>query len=158
VRATGLCNAHYKRASKGTDLTVPVRQWETGERKCKVEGCGETRITRSADYCPPHFQEHVYRQYSWAWRYGLTPEKFAEMLAAQNGRCKICGTDDPKGGNHTSAWTVDHGHACCPGPKSCGKCLRGLLCGPCNRGLGQFGDSLTVVESAAVYLRHYAKE
>lgn len=157
VRTTGLCGAHYKRAGKGADLAAPIRQWETGDRRCKVEGCDGRRIVRSATYCASHYQEHVYQRYAWAWRYGMTPEKFAELLAVQGGRCAICGTGDPKGGNRTSAWTIDHDHACCPGTKSCGKCIRGLLCGPCNRGIGQFGDDPAVVEAAAAYLRRYTK-
>ena len=35
---------------------------------------------------------------------------------------------------------VDHDHSCCPGSKTCGKCLRGLACQKCNQGIGQFGD------------------
>jgi len=156
VKATGFCNAHYKRVQKGTDLTAPIRQWETGERKCKVKGCVETRITRSADYCQRHFAEHSV-DYFRLWRYGMTPERFAELLAAQGGRCAICRTDDPQGAEF-SIWTVDHDHACCPGTKGCGKCNRGLLCGNCNKGIGFFGDDPEVVESAAAYLRHYTKE
>lgn len=61
--------------------------------------------------------------------------------------CQICGTT-------ATTMHVDHDHACCPGQKaSCGKCVRGLLCGPCNRGIGLFRDDLTRVEAAARYLK-----
>jgi hypothetical protein len=89
------------------------------------------------------------------WKFGLTPEAFDALLAAQGGRCAICGTDDPKRGNRVSTWTVDHDHGCCPGKKSCGRCVRGLLCSPCNRGIGILGDDPIVAEAAAAYLwRH----
>lgn len=151
AKATGLCGAHYQRSRKGTDLTVPIRQYETGERLCKVEGCGKKRVARSASYCAPHLHAHTL-PYHRLWRYGLTSEAYEALLVAQRARCAICGTDDPRDARVT-LWTVDHDHACCPGPRSCGRCIRGLLCGPCNKGLGMFGDNPAVLESAAAYLR-----
>lgn len=60
------------------------------------------------------------------------------MLAAQGGGCATCG--------HALRWgdgdkkkrkaCVDHDHACCPGSGSCGKCVRQILCNPCNIRLG----------------------
>ena len=61
-------------------------------------------------------------------QYGLTPEDYDRMLAAQGGRCAICGTDNPGGqGNRLH---VDHDH-------ETGR-VRGLLCQGCNARLGWF--------------------
>jgi hypothetical protein len=76
-------------------------------------------------------------------RYGVTPERY---LAALVDGCEICG-DKPE------SLHVDHNHACC-GKKfrTCGKCVRGFLCGPCNRGLGIFQDDLARLNAASDYL------
>ena len=83
-------------------------------------------------------------------KYSLTPEAFDAMLERQGGRCAVCRTADP-GGRH-GQWHTDHDHSCCPGQRSCGKCLRGLLCGGCNTGIGQFGDDPERLMAAATYL------
>lgn len=79
--------------------------------------------------------------------YNLTPETFAAMRAEQDDRCAICKevfVETPH---------VDHDHSCCPGIKSCGKCVRGLLCSPCNKGIGHLRDNVLIIESALKYLR-----
>lgn len=75
--------------------------------------------------------------------YGLTPEQFDAMLEAQGGGCAICGHSD-------RSLEVDHDHTCCPGKKTCGKCVRGILCRRCNRGLGCLE---TVIDATVAYLR-----
>jgi hypothetical protein len=68
-------------------------------------------------------------------RYGITLEQYFAMLEQQGGGCLICGaTDDGRG----KALHVDHDHACCPGRTSCGRCVRALLCSPCNTAVGWF--------------------
>ena len=63
-------------------------------------------------------------------RYNLTLAGYDDLLAAQGGVCAICKTDTPGG---TGRFHVDHDHACCPEKmRSCGKCIRGLLCAYCN--------------------------
>ncbi|BCO56135.1 hypothetical protein MINTM005_13790 [Mycobacterium intracellulare] len=72
------------------------------------------------------------------------------MLEAQLGRCAVCGQamlDD---------WVVDHDHSCCPGERSCGKCVRALLCRGCNCGLGNFKDSPDSLRAAADYIVNYS--
>lgn len=74
--------------------------------------------------------------------YGITKQQFLEMLFAQNGVCPICKMV-PKG-DVEKVMHVDHNHAT-------GK-IRGLLCYICNRALGLFRDSPTILKNAAQYL------
>jgi Recombination endonuclease VII len=70
---------------------------------------------------------------------GLTRERFQAMLEAQDYACAMC--REPFGEDQTIF--ADHDHACCPGTRSCGKCLRGLLCLTCNVAVGYvetYGD------------------
>lgn len=82
-------------------------------------------------------------------KYGLTMELFREMLETQGHRCPICGNDiaEQAGGNMAATACVDHCH-------KTGK-VRGLLCGPCNVGLGSLGDCPSRLESGARYLRSH---
>jgi hypothetical protein len=68
-------------------------------------------------------------------KYLLTLEEFEQM--AING-CQICG-DKPK----DRPLHVDHDHACClPEKITCGKCVRGVVCGKCNMTIGKYEQGL----------------
>ena len=75
-------------------------------------------------------------------KYGLTLLDYDEMVKAQNGRCRICGTT--ASGIAGEVWAVDHDHIT--------KRVRALLCSNCNAGLGLFGDSPERLRAAADYL------
>lgn len=81
--------------------------------------------------------------------YGITLEEYNAVLARQGGVCAICGSDEP-GGN--GSFPVDHDHACCPGKRSCGKCIRGVLCNRCNVGIAMFGDDPERMKRAIEYV------
>lgn len=83
-------------------------------------------------------------------QYGLTREAFEAMLDRQQRRCAICRTDQP--GGRYRQWAVDHDHLCCAEARSCGSCVRGLLCNGCNHGLGNFRDNPEALRRAADYL------
>lgn len=83
-------------------------------------------------------------------RYGITQAQYDALLASQGGRCAICSATEP-GGKH-GTWHIDHAHACCPGERSCGACVRGLLCHRCNIGIGHFADNTAVIAAALRYL------
>jgi hypothetical protein len=74
-------------------------------------------------------------------KYGITAEKYFEMLEAQGGFCAICLRPPGKKRLH-----VDHCHIS-------GR-VRGLLCDDCNLGIGKLGDDPSRVMSAAAYLQH----
>ena len=112
-----------------------------GEQPC--DQCGEAmRAYHHTRY------EHR-RKYLLKRKYNLTDEDFWQMLANQDGRCAICRSTDP---GRWDMWYVDHNHACCPGNRTCGKCVRGLLCAKCNVGLGNFRDNPRYLEAAIAYL------
>lgn len=72
-----------------------------------------------------------------ATRYGITCEQVEQMLEAQAGACAICLRPIP-------VPAIDHCHAT-------GK-VRGLLCRPCNSGLGMFQDNTESLSRAIEYL------
>ena len=84
--------------------------------------------------------------------YNLTDADYVTMLEAQNGGCAICG-GPPLYNRH---FHIDHDHSCCDYEGSCGKCVRGILCDDCNRGLGMFRDRKEVLRNAASYVERYA--
>jgi hypothetical protein len=51
--------------------------------------------------------------------------------ASMGSTCYRCGLEALKG----QMRHIDHDHDCCPGSYTCGKCVRGVLCAPCNRTL-----------------------
>ena len=79
-------------------------------------------------------------------QFRLTPERHAEMLESQGGACAVCGRVPAK------RLEIDHDHQCCPGKNSCGDCIRGLLCGSCNRAIGWLGDTPDSLMRAVRYL------
>ena len=85
--------------------------------------------------------------------YGLGPGEYETRLQEQGGLCAICRIPTDR------RLHVDHDHSCCPtNGKSCGRCVRGLLCSSCNTGLGSFRDSPTTLQAAVAYLASYTQE
>ena len=81
-------------------------------------------------------------------KYKLTEVEYKQMLADQNGGCKICfKTESTKDGRYgrTRTLSVDHCH-------KTGK-IRGLLCENCNRALGLLNDSEELIQRSSLYLR-----
>lgn len=81
------------------------------------------------------------RNYHLRRRYGITAQQFDSMVVEQGGRCLICGREFTE----KLRPVMDHCHD--------SLAIRGILCDPCNRGLGQFSHDVERVEKAARYLK-----
>ncbi len=81
--------------------------------------------------------------------YGLTLEEYEVMFLSQDGKCAICKEEQQDG----IRLCVDHDHSCCPGNKSCGKCIRKLLCTRCNTTLGKVNEDVAILESMIDYIK-----
>lgn len=132
----------------------------TKNRKHGIQDyCKACRSTRHKAFRADHpnwreRQEHYYETARWVnllKQYGITREQYEELSAKQNGLCAICGlpetSTEPLRGT-LRRLCVDHDH------RTGGK-FRGLLCGHCNRALGNFKDDIEVVKKAVVYLELY---
>lgn len=111
----------------------------------------ESELARKKDYCREYHKRNkarlsVIRRNT---RYGIAEGWFETQLQKQGDKCSICKRDFIKTPH------LDHDHFCCPSIKSCGECVRGLLCDDCNLGLGRFKDSIEVLQNAIKYLEGY---
>lgn len=78
--------------------------------------------------------------------YNLTEDEYIKLHNTNNGQCWICCK------KVDYYLHVDHNHLCCAGEKSCGKCVRGLLCYSCNSLLGYAKDNTEILKAAIQYL------
>ena len=136
--------AEQKRRARGQIKRAPT--WDIdGNRYCPW---GKHYVPVSefrAGYCKVCKPEQQ-RSQSLKYKYGLTLAQYNAMVDEQDGACGSCFV-------RTEKLHVDHDHACCPGERSCGKCVRGLLCHNCNaRVVAMVENSRVLIERAIDYL------
>lgn len=74
-------------------------------------------------------------------KYGLTEDRYQEMVSVQDGVCAICRRPN----NHPKRRLyIDHNHET--------GVVRGLLCQKCNTGLGMFEDDPLKMRAAMAYI------
>lgn len=144
VVSDSLCALHYRRKLRGAADTrqcaqcgkdIPDRAH--GRRKYCSQSCYNAAV--SADQHENHRDIWLRRQY------GISEDEYKSRLKEQRGRCNICGSKDQRGRSGSTYFQVDHDHKT--------GAVRGLLCAPCNSGLGSFGDDIKRLEKAIEYLR-----
>lgn len=129
--AKGFCSTHYEQFKRG--ITDPKDFVALPDKpECVVSGCDRPI------YCKGGCRTH----YDSALRFNLSMIQLIQIYA---GGCGICGERD--------RIHIDHDHACCPGTRSCGSCIRGGLCEKCNMAVGALGDSYDKLLRAVEYLR-----
>ena len=78
-------------------------------------------------------------------RYGITSERFAEILEEQGGACAVCKTaEPPKSSRNATGWCIDHNH-------TTGR-VRAILCSQCNLLIGNAREDVTILSAAINYL------
>lgn len=167
--ANGLCSPHYQRVKLTGDLrpndpigyrpskATGVRPYKCscgahdgseswhGKRHgfsyhgCRCERCTQANRQRDKDRW----------EFRYASKYGLSVTQIRELLSDPS--CAICGTTDP--GNRP--WHIDHDHECCQSQRSCGKCVRGVLCFMCNFAIGSARDDVGILAAAIDYLTRW---
>lgn len=108
-----------------------------------------------ANHNPTNRRSKCYKCLSLWDNYRLKYSDFIYMFEEQGKSCGSC-----KEPMEDSLVYVDHDHSCCAGEKTCGRCVRGLLCLSCNVTLGHSKDSIPRLRKLIDYLEnhgdHYA--
>jgi hypothetical protein len=152
ARKLGWCEMHYQRVLANGDAGPVGKLNRRGlpPLECRIEGCADEARYRNG-LCDVHYQRNkvhgdpgppglLKRRLpkevrTWTpgqkhrfYKYGLTPDAFDAMLAAQGGRCYVCRTDAPT----AKGWSVDHCHE--------SNVVRFIACNPCNAALGLINE------------------
>jgi hypothetical protein len=98
-------------------------EWQRQKDRDNYQKFKERRILYAREYRKQNPQK--IRESNLKSKYGITQLDYDKMLISQNNKCAICDRDMHKYGK---IFCVDHNH-------STGN-VRGLLCDPCNYGLG----------------------
>lgn len=96
----------------------------------------QDRIRKSREYRKNN--PDAGRNAKFQYKYGISLDKYNELLKSQNGCCAICNE------NSLRYLDVDHSHST--------KAVRGLLCRQCNLGIGSFKDDPRLLHRAVLYL------
>jgi hypothetical protein len=123
---------------------------ERGPAACAAVGCEQALpVQRPADmrYCSKVCAERQRRRnrdrrerYA---GYGADLSDYDRLFIEQGGRCAICGSESP-GRKGVTRFAFDHDH-------ETGR-PRGLLCLPCNVGIGALQDDPELLRAAIAYL------
>lgn len=153
-----LCGGHLAQKSKGKNL-VPLR-------KIRKQGSSSKRNELGEKLCPScerwlsidFFGKHLStpdklrtncKKCHSIQKYGLNANTYEKLLDKQNNKCAICDEQLKE-----KKICIDHDHSCCPKWKSCGKCLRGVLCYSCNTAEGLLKSNPIIIDKLLKYVEN----
>lgn len=146
-----------KREESKIKIRASGRQWNANNPDKVRQGkknYRERHPERSKAQVQKCYDENYETKYKFTiWRrtlkvkYGLTEEKYYEMLEEQDFKCAICG--NPETDTRRGQFCVDHCHDT--------GIVRGLLCFSCNVTLGNMNDRIDLLERAIEYLKKFPK-
>lgn len=156
----GFCYSHYRQARKGgglrkiADVRSSLTRNAHGQKQCRIckswfdvsefrsSGSMLDGLDSRCSVCI--HASHIERLFN------LSSDMYRRILDAQGGGCAVCGGGPGVAGR---SFHVDHDHSCCPeSGRSCGNCIRGLLCNNCNTAVGLMRDDPARLRAAADYL------
>jgi hypothetical protein len=137
------CGGEFERY-RSTNIYCKKKECQSARQKVRWERWRENKeadgtFRDSANAYQRSFRERTGYARDWELRkkYGITLDRWLEMIAAADGRCEIC--------DREGDLCVDHCH-------ETGK-VRGVLCRGCNAAIGRLGDTAERVERALNYLK-----
>lgn len=167
VKAKGFCDPHWQRSRSGRDMNTPIREIKPG-RTCSEPGCEAPYLAKGL--CSRHYQTRwkgpkeprkvfigcvvsgcpePHESLKLCSRHARTARNYklstAQLIYLYGIGCEVC--------KSTQNLVIDHDHSCCKSHRnSCGECVRGVLCSPCNTGIGHLKESVDNLLAAVSYL------
>ena len=154
-RVSGFCKSHYTLNHRHGNPTPVVECTSCGTDFVFVS----MAVNGSRSYCPQCVRvrrrfKPVFDIVASCNYHNISLLNFEEIYDSQQGLCKICSCEP---GSRRDTLNLDHLHECCEYDlkRSCGKCIRGLLCRHCNVMIGYYtkGVGLLVIPQFDRYLR-----
>ena len=133
-----------------SEMTASASKYPQGffkDKPCKRCTTNFTPNAPSQMYCSQQCADYGITSAYLLREYGITYDRYEEMLLEQSNLCAICRTEgfvmDKE--RHKLKLVVDHCHST--------GVVRGLLCHNCNRALGLLKDNLTTIANSMEYLK-----
>jgi hypothetical protein len=138
---THCLNGH--KISEGSYISDPQRPGIYRCRVCRNAYMQDRRRTFKAEH--PLESHRFDKDAKLKEYYGIRIEDFDKMLAEQDNKCAICGSEfSTTTGLAAMSACVDHCHKT--------NKVRGLLCNTCNRAIGFFKEDASILKKAVEYL------
>jgi hypothetical protein len=152
------CKQCYSFCPKGHEYTfVNFTVRGDGRRRCRecTSNYSEKRYKELCESLSVDEKKLTDIRHNLKFFFSMTLDEYNERLLNQKYKCANRNCSEVY--NPSQRLRVDHDHTCCQNyngklRKTCGKCIRGLLCNKCNMLLGLADDNIDYLLGCAEYL------